>query len=263
MLQRERNGYLQDMIKNRLDDLIYYTFEKLTSFPEIKHGVFTRDGGISTGSCSGLNIGIVPNDSRDNVHKNRKLILKALDGDYIVSTIQTHGTNVFVSNGLVEDNIEADAIITDRNGATLLIKTADCQAVVLYDHVKKIIGNVHSGWRGSISNIVGTTVEAMKKEFGSNPKDIFAGIGPSLGPCCAEFKNFRDEIPEKYWSYDVGNNHFDFWKISIDQLREKGVPEENIEIGNICTKCNPDLFYSYRKERDTGRFGTVIMLKDL
>ena len=250
------------MIKNNFKGLTYYTFEKLIPFPGIKHGVFTRDGGVSDGACAGLNLGIVPNDSRTNVLENRDRVLKALDGKYFVSTNQTHGTEVFVSNGEIQDNTEADAIITDKKGATLLIKTADCQAVILYDHAKNVIGNVHSGWRGSISNIIGSTISKMETEYGSKPEDIVAGICPSLGPCCAEFKNYRDEIPEKYWSYEIGNNHFDFWKISFDQLKVSGVLEKNIEIGNICTKCNPNLFYSYRKERDTGRFGTVIMLNE-
>ncbi len=251
------------MIKKKLNGLSYFCFEKLSEFSEIKHGVFTRKGGVSSGVCEGLNVGIVPDDYDRNVRKNRELILKTFDGNYIVSTKQTHSKDVFTAKEEFDTGkgIEADASITDQKGACLLIKTADCQAVILYDPVKKVIGNIHSGWRGSVANIIGETVSKMVKEFGSNPENIIAGIGPSLGPCCAEFKNYRDELPEKYWKYHTENNHFDFWQISIDQLLDSGLFDENIEKSDICTKCNPDLFYSYRYENNTGRFGTAVMIK--
>ncbi len=94
-----------------------------------------------------------------------------------------------------------DAMITDAPGQSLVIQTADCQAVLIYDPVRKAVANIHSGWRGSIQNIIGLTVQAMIKEFDSDPKNLLAGIGPSLGPCCAEFIHYRTEIPKAFWSY--------------------------------------------------------------
>ena len=101
----------------------------------------------------------------------------------------------------------------------------------------------------------------MRDEFGVNPQNIIAGIGPSLGPCCGEFQNYRTEIPEKFWGYKDRFVNFDFWALTRDQLTEAGLGEENIEASGICTKCNPHQFFSYRRQNTTGRFAAVIGLK--
>lgn len=124
-----------------------------------------------------------------------------------------------------------------------------------------MVANVHSGWRGSIANIIGHTLDAMKKNFGSDPAHVVAGIGPSLGPCCAEFVNYKEEIPEPFWKYRNDRRHFDFWAVSRDQLCEAGVCAENIHISGLCTRCRTDLFFSYRAEGITGRFAAIIGLK--
>ena len=154
-----------------------------------------------------------------------------------------------------------DGLVTHVAGKTLAIKLADCQAVLIYDPIQKVVGNVHSGWRGSIQNIIGRCIETMTTNFGSDPKDMIAGISPSLGPCCAEFINYKTEIPMPFWKYKNSTNHFDFWRISRDQLVGSGVLPDHIELSDICTKCNSHLFYSYRQSRDTGRFAAVIGLK--
>jgi hypothetical protein len=88
-----------------------------------------------------------------------------------------------------------------------------------------------------------------------------AGISPSLGPCCSEFVNYRDEIPKNLWAYKImGRDYFDFWKISIDQLMEKGVKKDHIENVEICTKCHTNLFYSFRKDKTISRFACVISM---
>jgi copper oxidase (laccase) domain-containing protein len=124
-----------------------------------------------------------------------------------------------------------------------------------------VVANVHSGWRGSIQNIIGRTVDTMKQHFDCRPDGIIAGIGPSLGPCCAEFIHYETEIPKEFWGYMDSDDHFDFWAISSDQLMKAGVPEPNIESSQMCTRCRTDAFYSYRAEKITGRFAAVIGLK--
>ncbi len=157
---------------------------------------------------------------------------------------------------------EADGIITDIEGIFAVIQVADCQAVILYDPVRKVVANIHSGWRGSLLNILGTGVNIMERGFGTDPGDIVAAVSPSLGPCCSEFKHYRKEIPRYLWKYRLNNNgnhfdHFDFWQMSCDQLVKEGVKPENIEISRVCTPCNSHIFYSYRKEKNTGRFAVV------
>ena len=160
-----------------------------------------------------------------------------------------------------KETYTADAIITDMKDVFLVIQVADCQSVMLYDPDKKIIANIHSGWRGSVLNIIGQCLYKMILEFECRPENILAGISPSLGPCCSEFINYRNEIPCHLWKFKhKDKNFFDFWAMSQDQLMEKGVKNENIQNMEICTKCHTDVFYSYRGEKTTGRFACVISM---
>jgi hypothetical protein len=103
----------------------------------------------------------------------------------------------------------------------------------------------------------------MQQHFGCRPNRILAGIGPSLGPCCAEFINYKTEIPREFWRYKGPDDHFDFWAISFDQLLNAGVRAKHIESSQICTRCRTDEFFSYRAEKTTGRFAAVIGLKQM
>jgi len=155
----------------------------------------------------------------------------------------------------------ADAMITDIPGKFLAIAMADCQAILLYDPSLNVVGAAHSGWRGSLANIIGACVDAMKSDFGCRPENIFAGVSPSLGPCCAEFIHYKQEIPEAFWGFKGRSHYFDFWAISRHQLLSAGLLPQHIEMADICTKCNPHLFFSYRGQNRTGRFAAVIGLK--
>jgi YfiH family protein len=186
--------------------------------------------------------------------------LKILQAVYLD---QVHGKTIHV---VTKENCQApifaDGVVTDRQGVGLVIQVADCQGVLLYDPNRKVIANVHSGWRGSVRNIIGECIDVMTAQFHCDPKDIRAGISPSLGPCCAEFVNYKNEIPEALWGYKLPDRiTFDFWRLSLDQMTAKGVCPENVETMNLCTRCNTDTFYSYRQANQTGRFGCVISLK--
>jgi len=248
-----------------------YKFEHFQKEPQIIHGVFTRTGGTSIHPFDSLNIGIHSGDKTTAVNNNRKLIIRKMGMKPLIFLNQVHGDNIKV---LKKDDPEfsihfepgketytADAIISDMKGVCLVIQVADCQAVMLYDPKTQVIGNIHSGWRGSLKNIIGNSVAEMVDSFGCRPEDILAGISPSLGPCCAEFVNYRDEIPQHFWKYKIKDaDHFDFWKISVDQLLEKGLKKEHIENMNLCTRCHTNDFYSYRAEKTTGRFACVISM---
>jgi copper oxidase (laccase) domain-containing protein len=104
-------------------------------------------------------------------------------------------------------------------------------------------------------------VALMKSEFGCRARNIRSAIGPSLGPCCAEFIDYKSMFPEDFRHFMVRENYFDLWAISCAQLLETGLLKENIEVAGICTRCRTDLFYSYRGEGVTGRFATAVMLK--
>jgi YfiH family protein len=247
----------------------YYQFEAFEKFPDIIHGVFTRGAGYSRGPFQGLNISYGLGDDDRNVLKNRDMIARCLGDQKLVFVDQVHGNHVVVlgDNCFADPAKESgpqlfgDALVTDLRRRLLVIQAADCQAVMMHDPVRAAVANVHAGWRGSVNAIIERTVEVMINHYGSQPRDIVAGIGPSLGPCCAEFVNFRREIPEQYWSYKDDAHHFDFWAISRDQLCNAGLLPDNISIGGICTRCNPERFFSYRGEGTTGRFAAVIGLR--
>jgi hypothetical protein len=179
--------------------------------------------------------------------------------------IQQHGTRIVV---LRRDHSSetaappsADAMITDRPRVALMVKQADCQAVILFDPVKRVVANVHCGWRGNVQNILGKTVERMQREFGCRGTDILAAIGPSLGPCCAEFAEHEEIFPKDFSHFMVRENFFDLWAVSTQQLMESGIPKANVELAQACTRCRTDLFFSYRGERGhTGRTATIAML---
>ena len=222
--------------------------------------MFTKNGGFSREPYSSLNLSLSVGDDEGAIKRNRSLVSMCMDKGELVFTRQTHDADVIVVSKSNSFPFVGDALVSDLENRMLVIKIADCQSVLMYDPVRNVVANVHSGWRGSIKNIIGGTIEVMKERFGCRPSDIFAGISPSLGPCCAEFINYEREIPEQFWKYKDSANHFDFWRISMDQLCGAGVMPGNIYSSGICTKCNTDLFFSYRREKTTGRFAAVIGL---
>jgi polyphenol oxidase len=155
----------------------------------------------------------------------------------------------------------ADALITNVPDLAVLVKQADCQGVILFDPNRGVVAVVHCGWRGSVANILTKVMARMKREFRCQERDLLACIGPSLGPCCAEFVDYKRIFPEYFQAFKVNTAHFDLKAISRWQLLNAGLREENIQISDICTRCHTDLFYSYRGEGRTGRFGTVAMLR--
>lgn len=229
--------------------------------------MFTRRSGVSPSPFSSLNLSLGVGDSRTNVLKNRQQVKKVLDIGILVTSQQIHSDKIFCADSIGEDKeVQGyDALITSKPRTGLLIQQADCQAILLHDPVKRVIAAIHCGWRGSVLNIIKKTIERLTCEYGADPLSLRAVISPSLGPCCAEFKNYIQEIPESLHNYQVKSNHFDFWKISKDQLIAAGLHKKHIETVSICTFCNQD-FFSYRRMKKqggqtTGRHGSAICLK--
>ncbi len=259
-----REGIL--MIPRREKEVPFFEFPNLAAYGDIRHGVFTRNGGSGAGSYESLNVGLGVGDRRETVSANRRRVSACLGNLRLVFIRQVHGADVAVLRNDETDAatlgrpLTGDALVTNISGVGLVIQTADCQAVMLYDSSKRVVANIHAGWRGSVLNIIGETVRTMTSCFGCNPADLQAGIGPSLGPCCGEFIHYRDEIPPSFWKYKDGRRHFDFWAASRDQLMDAGVPETGICASRLCTRCRTDLFFSYRGEGSTGRMAMVIGL---
>jgi YfiH family protein len=244
----------------------YFQFEVLNQFLGLWHAVTTRQGGKSHGPYAGFNLSDGVGDVNQSVMANRECLRVLTGGGVHLYARQNHGTSIHVikgEEGHGRQTIEtlpgvADAMITDVPGIFLLIQTADCQAVMIVDVRRHVVANAHCGWRGSVANILGVTIKRMVDQFGCDPGDMVAAIGPSLGPCCAEFVNYKEEIPPPLWPFRVAEHHFDFWQISRHQLIATGLSKAHIYSADICTRCNPHLFFSYRAQRQTGRFAALI-----
>ncbi len=245
-------------------DVVYFQFPGLFRNRHLMHGIFTRHGGVSSPPFDSLNISFSVKDRADDVKTNIKKIKDIIGAKDLIQMNQVHGDDILVlhqGTPLIHDKIPStDAIITEIPWIALLVKQADCQGIIIYDPEKHVAAGVHCGWRGNVLNILGTVVARMKKEFGCKATNMQAAIGPSLGPCCAEFISYKDIFPEEFKNFMAPKNHFDLWSVSCRQLEKAGLKAKNIEVAGICTKCRTDKFYSYRAETNTGRFGTVVML---
>jgi YfiH family protein len=257
---------MQETVVNGMS---YLQFESWLPKQRIQHGFFTRRGGASHGAFSSLNVSFGIGDQDAAVEINRQKLAACFPTDDLLWLRQIHGSKRLALDrnsaslrlDLRQSKLEGDALITDCPGDYLLIQVADCQPVFLYAADRHVIANIHVGWRGSVQNIIGRTVAHMVAQYGCDPGVMHAAIGPSLGPCCAEFVNYRSELPQAFWAYRDRRDHFDFWAISQSQLQACGVLGEHINISQICTRCQTQDFYSYRGEGRTGRFAAFIGLR--
>jgi len=244
--------------------VISFQFKGLTK-ARLSHAVLTRHGGVSRPPYNSLNTSQASGDRPEDVAKNLRVVVEVIGADHLVSMKQCHGSHVEI---IQDDGVEslsrpiyADALITNRKRIAIMVRLADCQGIILFDPVKKVLANVHCGWRGNVLNIIDTTVRRMVSTCGCRARDVMAAVGPSLGPCCAEFRSYEQIFPREFRAFMVGKNTFDLWAISRWQLRNAGLKDRNIEVAGVCTRCRTDLFYSYRGEGVTGRFAMVAMLQ--
>ena len=241
--------------------LEWMEFDSLEPHPDVLHATFLRHGGVSQGPCASLNIGANVGDHPDSVRENREIIRNALNLEHLLFANQVHGATIHcVTSKNLSIHPQADGLITDLKGVGLAIAHADCQAALFYDPKKHIIGIAHAGWKGSAQNIYAQMVAALR-DLHCDPKNLLVAISPSLGPDHYECKNYKTELPQDFWSFQVKPNYFNFWDISRKQLTECGIPAKNIEIAEMCTFCNEKDFFSYRRDKNTGRNASVIALK--
>lgn len=260
------------MITSSLKTLSIYQFSNLV-VPGVQQFVTTRAGGTSKGVYSSLNLALHVEDDPETVQKNRSLLADelAISQDSMVFANQIHGDRIkVVTEELKGQEIpNTDAFITNVPGICLMILTADCVPVLLYDPVTKAIGAVHAGWKGTVARIVAKTVLKMQETYGSDPKDVLVGIGPSNGPEDYEVgfrirKEVHKAFPKKenFMKRNTKNEIcLNMWAANRWQLENVGVKSTNIEVSGISTFAESETFFSDRKESPTGRFASGIYLK--
>lgn len=219
-------------------------------------------------------------DYKDNINNNYKKLFNSLGLDYKGFKNINHQahTNIVSKVSDINDTFTGiDGLVTNKKGISLSIRLADCTPILLYDSCKNVIGNLHSGWRGTTKKIAINGVQKMVEEYNSNPKDIIACIGPCIGKCHFKVDEDVKDIFKEKFSYLLDSNKFvtsgeiedgkqkyyiDATIINIELLKEAGLLEKNIVDSKICTVCNSNIMHSYRKNKElAGRNTSIIGLR--
>ena len=158
---------------------------------------------------------------------------------------QIHSAACVAAGGRTGVLGQGDALLEDTPGSVVAVKTADCVPILLVDERRRAVAAVHAGWRGTAAGIVGQAVADMARRFATEPADLHAAIGPSVGPCCYEV---GPEVAEQFGQ--TGRTHLDLPAINRRQFLEAGVTDERIYASNLCTMCRPGEFHSYRRDRE-------------
>ncbi len=247
------------------DGVVWIEFKAYQGLP-IKHAYSTRMGGVSTGVCASMNLRNCEYDTRENYETNMRRFCAAIDVPYenIVTSHQTHTVNVHV---VTTEDIptgtlfgrefkDVDGLVTNVRNAVLVTSFADCIPLYLYDAKNHAIGMSHAGWRGTAGGIGRVTVEAMTANYGTDPKDIIACIGPGICGDCYEvgadvYKEFGKSFSKPPQAIFIpkpdGKYLLDLWLANKLVLINAGVKPENIYLTDICTKCNSEYLFSHRE----------------
>ncbi len=250
-------------------------FSIFSSVPGFNHALSTRWGGVSTGEFDSLNLAFHVGDEPGRVRDNRCSWASGVGFDlpHLVAAQQVHGANVRVvsrderGRGAFDFNDalpDCDALVTNELNVPVLVLVADCAPVLLVDPTKRVCAVVHAGWRGALAGIAAKTIETMQSEFGTNPGDVLAAIGPCLSvgnleigeevAALVEEKDALSVVRSEEWD----KPHLDLRGLIGRDLIKAGVSESNVEVSPFCPKERSDLFFSHRGQNGrAGRFGVV------
>ncbi|MDL1899381.1 peptidoglycan editing factor PgeF [Anaerolineae bacterium CFX9] len=260
------------MIQQQVNGLVFYQFEMWQDAP-LRHGIFTRRGGVSEPPFDTLNLGGNVGDQPGAVRENHLRMYGALgvEDARACSVWQVHSADVVLAEAPASDRrwlTYADAMITDRPETPLSMRFADCVPILFYDPVRAAIGMAHAGWRGTVLGVAANTVQAMVDAFGCQPRDIQAAIGPSIGPdnyqvgeevvaAVIDYFGSADGLIRR--SSQDGSAWLNLWEANRRALERAGVTQ--VEVAGICTAEHVDEWFSHRREQGrTGRFGAVLSL---
>jgi YfiH family protein len=255
--------------------VLFLTDDRLTALDGVRHGFFTREGGVSTGIFSSLNCGLGSKDHPEHVRENRTRVAGALGvaPQSLVTAFQVHGTDtVRVDVAWPQDaRPKADALVTDRPGIALAVGVADCAPVLLADADARVVGAAHAGWRGAFDGILESAVEAMER-LGARRDRIVAAIGPTISRNAYEVGT---EFIERFQTADIANRRF-FYPAAkpghayFDLPAYVGARLRRMKLAAVanldrCTYTDEDRFFSYRRsvhrgEADYGRQLAAIVL---
>ena len=264
------------MIETTRYHIPLWQFELLKQEKDILHYITSRQGGVSEGIYSTFNQSYTAGDFKEHVIENRRRLARELEitTGMLLFPGQTHTAHVKVIRSYEElkDRItETDGLVTDLPEICVSVLTADCVPLLLYDPQKKVVAAVHAGWRGTAQSITLEAVDVMKEQFGCNPANILAGIGPSIGP--ENYEVGQNVVRAVYENPYIHNESvikeksnrkalFNLWESNRQQLLIGGLKNENIEQAGICTLESHKTFFSSRKlGNPCGRSAAGLMLQ--
>ena len=280
LLYKNEEQILQE---NQVGEVVFLTYPILVQTGIVKHGFSTRIGGVSEGYLGSMNLSFTRGDKEEAVRENYMRMAKALrvDADSFVFSQQTHTTNVRAvsfqdkGRGLLTPLTyqDVDGLITNVPGLTLTTFYADCVPLYFVDPVHKAIGLSHSGWRGTVGRMGAVTLQRMQEEYGTDPANVIAAIGPSICQDCYEvsedvIQEFQNTFEPKFhkqlfYRKENGKYQLNLWAANEIVLTEAGVPREQIAITNVCTCCNGDKLFSHRASQGRrGNLAAFLALKE-
>jgi len=240
----------------------------------VRHAFTTRFGGVSSGIFESLNLAQRGGDDFENVKENYSRLCSALDITTldIVCSTQVHGIRIRVITENDRGKLfkpepeQADGLITQTPAVALMVFTADCVPILLYDPVKKVIGAVHAGWRNTLKNIAGAAVTAMYNEFGSAPDDIKAAIGPCISKCCFEtdievIHAMEASLPHDIKASDYAIPKGEKYMVDLKGINHRLLEKEGVKdilISDECTSCSSNKYWSHRKTK--GQRGSQVAI---
>jgi len=242
----------------QVDNRRYVQFERLRNEPRLAHAFSTRPGDVSPRE-DGL-------ATERAAHRRQMAVDLGLDPGELCYCAQVHRPGLMViDEARPRGRLESmDAVSTALPGVPLMIFSADCPLILVFDPVRQVVGLGHASWRCTVASATRRVVEAVCGCFGSRPGDLLAGIGPAAGPCCYEVQTdvfqAAAQLPGRAELFETraGRLYFDLWCANRAQLIEAGLSPENVETAEICTMCRNDWFYSLRREGPgCGHFGLI------
>lgn len=250
----------------------------------VNHGISTREGGVSKGIFRSMNLGFSRGDDSQAVAENYRRFGRAIgvSTEKMVCSQQTHTTNIRIvteadaGKGILRerDYTDVDGLVTNVPGLCLVTFYADCVPLLFVDPVKKVIASSHSGWRGTVGRMGQHTIETMTREYGCDPRDIRAAIGPSICQDCYEvsedvIEEFNrafapSQYKDLYYKKPNGKYQLNLWKANELILLEAGICPKHLAVTNLCTSCNSELLFSHRaSEGKRGTLAAFLALKEV
>ncbi|WP_169940316.1 peptidoglycan editing factor PgeF [Campylobacter sp. RM15925] len=221
------------------------------------YGGFTsKFGGVSVGDYEGLNLGDHVGDEAKNVAKNRKILANLLGVEIrnLKFMRQIHSNRVEVIRNLDDEIAPCDGIITNLKGVALCVLVADCSPILIVDEVREVVAAIHAGRAGTVSKICTNTVNLMKREFGCSEQNLSVFVGPNIKGGCYDISGLDLGEFNRY----KNDGKFYINAALADEFSELGV--KSVKFDEICTHCD-ERYFSYRRERVTGRFAGFIMTR--